>query len=342
MADLRFFNHNGSITLKELLKLTGAEIYNNKVSNEDFEITDVAPIEKAEESHVSFLISAKYLPSFKSSKAGFCFVNEKFADKAPSSMVALVHTNPYKAYAIIANEFYKEKQVLGNISSTAVISKTAKIGKNCYIGNFVVIEDNVIIGDNAYIDHNTVIKNSVVIGNFVTIYSNVTVSHAIIGNNVVLYPGVKIGQDGFGFASDATGHIKVPQLGLVKIGNDVKIGANTAIDRGSSQDTIISNMVQIDNLVQIAHNVNIGNSSVITAQVGVAGSTKVGVFTLLGGQVGVSGHLNIGNGVQVAAQSGVTRNIEDRQIVGGYPAVPIRQWHKQTSILSKLANKKDN
>jgi UDP-3-O-[3-hydroxymyristoyl] glucosamine N-acyltransferase len=337
MADSRFFDHNGSITLKELLNLTGAKIYNSNNISDEVEITDVSPIETAEETHLSFLISAKYLTAFKASKAGFCFVNEKFADKAPNSMVVLVHNNPYKAYAIIASKFYENKSIFGNISKNAVIAKTSKIGKNCYIGNFVVIEDEVIIGDNCYIDHNTVIKKSVVIGDSVRIASNVTISHAIIGDDVIIHPGAKIGQDGFGFASDASGHLKVPQLGLVKIGNKVEIGANTTIDRGSSQDTVIADMVQIDNLVQLGHNVKVGKASVIVAQVGIAGSTKIGDFSILGGQVGVSGHLNIGSGVQVAAQSGVTKDIDNGQVMGGYPAVPVRQWHRQTSTLAKIS-----
>lgn len=337
MADSRFFDHNGSITLKELLQLTGAKIYNKNNISDEVEITDVSPIETAKENQVSFLISAKYLTAFKTSKAGFCFVNEKFADKAPDSMIALVHNNPYKAYAIIASKFYENKSILGNISKNAVISKSSKIGNNCYIGNFVVIEDNVIIGDNCYIDHNTVIKKSVVIGNSVRIASNVTISHAVIGDDVIIHPGAKIGQDGFGFASDSTGHLKVPQLGLVKIGNKVEIGANTTIDRGSSQDTVIADMVQIDNLVQLGHNVKIGKASVIVAQVGIAGSTKIGDFSVLGGQVGVSGHLNIGSGVQIAAQSGVTKDIDNGQVMGGYPAVPVRQWHRQTATLAKIS-----
>jgi UDP-3-O-[3-hydroxymyristoyl] glucosamine N-acyltransferase len=203
----------------------------------------------------------------------------------------------------------------------------------------VVIEDGVVIGNNSSIDHNSVIKRNVVIGNNTKIASNVTISHSVIGNNVIIHPGTRIGQDGFGFASDHTGHLKVPQLGIVKIGDFVEIGANTTIDRGSAQDTIIGDMCQIDNLVQLGHNVQLGKACVIVAQVGIAGSTKLGDFVILGGQVGVAGHLKIGNQVQVAAQSGIAQNIEDKQIMGGSPAVPIRQWHKQTFCLKKLANK---
>jgi UDP-3-O-[3-hydroxymyristoyl] glucosamine N-acyltransferase len=341
MANPLFFTNNGPISIKEVLELTGATIFNQVAQDLNNKVIDVAPLESAQEDHLSFLISAKYLPIFQASKAGFCFTLEKFAAKAPSTMVVLVHDNPYKAYAIIANKFYKEAPKPEFISPNAFIAETASLGKNCYIGNFVVIESGVIIGDNTSIDHNSVIKRNVEIGSSTKIASNVTISNAVIGNNVIIHPGVKIGQDGFGFASDHTGHLKVPQLGIVKIGNLVEIGANSTIDRGSSQDTIVGDMSQIDNLVQLGHNVRIGRACVIVAQAGVAGSTKIGDFTVLGGQVGVAGHLNIGNGVQVAAQSGVAQDVEDREIIGGCPAVPIRQWHRQTFTLAKLSKKID-
>ena len=254
-------------------------------------------------------------------------------------MLVLLHNNPYKAYAIIANQFYANVKHQAEIAANAVVDKTAEIGKNCQIGNFVVIEEGVIIGENSVIDHNSVIKRNVIIGANAHIASNVTISHAVIGDNVIIHPGARIGQDGFGFASDHTGHLKMPQLGIVKIGNFVEIGANATIDRGSAQDTEIGDMSKIDNLVQLGHNVRLGKACVIVAQVGIAGSTKLGDFVVLGGQVGVSGHLKIGNQVQVAAQSGVTKDIEDKQVMGGYPAVPVRKWHRQTIALQNLASK---
>lgn len=342
MADKRFFQKNSSISLEEIISLTGAKLLpkHDHAIKDNMIIEDVAPLETANSSQLSFLINNKYLDAFKKSKAGYCFASEKFANHAPDSMVVLLHSNPYKAYAIIATKFYAEAPIAQEkISTTAIISPSARLGKNCKIGNFVVIEDEVIIGDNVFIDHNTVIKNNVEIGSNTKIHSNVTISHALIGQNVIIHPGVRIGQDGFGFASDHTGHLKVPQLGIVKIGNFIEIGANTTIDRGSAQDTIIDDMCQIDNLVQLGHNVKLGKACVIVAQVGVAGSTKLGDFVVLGGQVGVAGHLNIGNGVQIAAQSGVAQNIEDKQIMGGSPAMPIRQWHRQNFALQKLAKK---
>ena len=335
MANSRFFHNNGPISLEQIIAATGAML----LSPKDALIEDVAPLETATQNHLSFFINSKYIQSFKESKAGFCFVASKHIDQAPSSMTLLIHENPYKAYAIAARMFYSQDPRFSTPSEITSISRTAKIGKNCQIGDFVVIEDDVEIGDDSIIDHNTVIKRAVIIGKNAKIASNVTISHAIIGDNVIIHPGCRIGQDGFGFASDHTGHLKVPQLGIVRIGNFVDIGANTTIDRGSAQDTEIADMTQIDNLVQIGHNVKIGKACVIVAQVGIAGSTKLGNFVVLGGQVGVSGHLNIGDQAQVAAQSGVTQDVEAKQIMGGYPAVPVRQWHKQTINLKQLANK---
>lgn len=332
-----FFNKSKTLTLGEILAATKAKSLGNY--NHNLIIEDLAPLGEASEKQLSFLINSKYLPSFIDSKAGFCFCSEKYAKYAPTTMKLLIHDNPYKAYAIAANLFYPQDNSDGTISSTAVISSSAKIGKNCQIGNFVVIEDNVVIGNNSIIDHNTIIKKNVIIGNDCRIASNVTIAYTVIGNNVMIHPGCKIGQDGFGFASDHTGHLKVPQLGIVKIGNFVEIGANTTIDRGSAQDTEIGDMCQIDNLVQIGHNVKLGKACVVVAQVGIAGSSKLGNFVVLGGQVGVAGHLNIGNQVQVAAQSGIAQDVEDKQIIGGSPAIPIKQWHRQTIYLKQLVNK---
>ena len=338
MADPRFFNKSSPLSLKEIIDLTGAKLLSDSI-DETTLIDDVSPLETANHKNLSFFINSKYLDSFKTSKAGFCFAAEKHANYAPSSMTVLAHNNPYKAYAIIAHKFYPDNRNKNHISTSAAIAASAKIGANCFIGNFVTIEENAVIGDNSFIDHNSVIKANVIIGKNTKIASNVTISHAIIGDDVMIHPGAKIGQDGFGFASDHTGHLKVPQLGIVKIGNKVEIGANSTIDRGSSQDTEIADMCQIDNLVQLGHNVKLGLGCVIVAQVGIAGSTKIGNFTVLGGQVGVAGHLNIGSKVQVAAQSGIGQDIEDNQIMGGYPAVPIRQWHKQTVKIKKLCSK---
>ncbi|MBV8537147.1 MAG: UDP-3-O-(3-hydroxymyristoyl)glucosamine N-acyltransferase, partial [Alphaproteobacteria bacterium] len=162
----------------------------------------------------------------------------------------------------------------------------------------------------------------------------------LLGERVVIYPGARIGQDGFGFATDGGKHLKVPQLGRVVIGDDTEVGANTCIDRGSTGDTVIGPGCMIDNLVQIGHNVRLGRGCVVVAQVGISGSTQLGDYVVLGGQVGLAGHLRIGAGVKIAAQSGVHRDIPDGQVVGGYPAVPVGEWRRQVAVLKQLARRK--
>jgi UDP-3-O-[3-hydroxymyristoyl] glucosamine N-acyltransferase len=334
MVNKRFFLNQGPFLLKDLIAATNAKLVRDADLN--LQIDDLAPLENAKNKELSFFVNRSYLSEFSNSNAGFCFVLEKDIKHAPSSMILLVHEHPHKAYAIATNLFYPNSSNIQDIAKTAYISEKAILGNNCKIGQFVVIEDDVVISDNTIIEHNSVIKSGVIIGANAKIHSNVTISHSIIGDNVIIHPGAKIGQDGFGFASDHTGHMKIQQLGIVRIGNNVEIGANTTIDRGSIQDTVIGDMCQIDNLVQLGHNVKLGTACVIVAQVGIAGSSKLGNFTVLGGQVGVAGHLNIGSQVQIAAQSGVVKDVADKQKLGGSPAVPIRQWHKQNYCLNKL------
>ena len=341
MVDKRFFDNYGPFSFEDVLSISGARVYNR---DEDIDITaqlsGVGPLELAGASELSFFSDYKYIDAYKVSRAGYCITLEKYIKDAPKGMIVIISDNPSKAYAQVAKMFFPGDQIFKTqIPSSAIVSASATIGDNPIIGEGVVIAEDVVLGNNCNIGHNVVIDRGVVIGNNCKIGASVTISHCIIGNKVSIYPGVRIGQDGFGFASDKTGHTKIPQLGRVMIGDNVEIGANTTIDRGAGPDTIIGDGCIIDNLVQIGHNVELGRGCVVVSQVGIAGSTKIGDFTVLAGQVGVSGHLNIGSGVQVAAQSGVVSNIETGQIVGGTPAVPIRDWHRQTAILKKLTKK---
>jgi UDP-3-O-[3-hydroxymyristoyl] glucosamine N-acyltransferase len=321
MADTRFFKNSGPFTVAELVKITGAVLTAPAMDLKIVE--DVAALDIADEHHVSFIDNVKYREQFKATKAGVCFVSPEMADFAPVGTVCLVTKSPYKAYALAAQAFYPdEMKGSGSISPHAVIHETAQIGKNVTIDACAVIGPSVIIGDNSRIG------------------SNASISHAVIGQNVRIYPGARIGQDGFGFAIDPTGHVKVPQLGRVIIGDNVEIGANSCIDRGAGPDTVIGNGTWIDNLVQIGHNVRIGRGCVIVSQVGISGSTVLEDFVVLAGQVGVAGHLRIGMGARVAAQSGIMRNIEPKSEYMGYPAVPIKSFLRQTAILARLVNKK--
>ncbi len=252
---------------------------------------------------------------------------------APDSMYLLVHPNPYKAFALIAQTFYPSEKPPGFIATSAMIESTAIIGVDCFIAHGAYIGNQVKIGNRCKIGVNTYIGDAVTIGDDCLIEDNVSIRHAVIGNNVVIYSGARIGQDGFGFASDANGHYKIPHAGGVIIGNDVEIGANTCIDRGSLDNTVIEDWCRLDNLVQIGHNVKIGKGSVIVAQVGIAGSTEIGEHVTLAGQVGVIGHLKIGKGATVLASGKVYKNVKSGDRVGGHPAVSISDWQKQIRFL---------
>ncbi|MCE3233192.1 MAG: UDP-3-O-[3-hydroxymyristoyl] glucosamine N-acyltransferase [Rickettsiaceae bacterium] len=338
MPDLDFFNTISPLDLEEVAAIGGCKIH---AAGNVKKLHGVAPIDSATANDLTFLSNQKYASSLKNSKAGACILNEANISKAPDGMAMLVSKNPYASYAKIAAKFYPDDERNGEISPAAFIDSSASIGKNCTIEAGAFIGKNVKIGNNTYIASGAYLNKGVKIGNNCTISHNVTLSHTIIGNNVLLHPGVRIGQDGFGFATENGVHIKVPQLGRVIIEDYVEIGANTCIDRGAGPDTVIGQGTQIDNLVQIGHNVKTGKGCVIVSQAGISGSTKLGDYVILGGQVGVAGHLNIGSMVNIAAKSGVAQDIEPKQIIGGYPAVPIRQWHRQSISLAKLAKGKD-
>ncbi|NQV21472.1 MAG: UDP-3-O-(3-hydroxymyristoyl)glucosamine N-acyltransferase, partial [Rhodospirillales bacterium] len=225
-------------------------------------------------------------------------------------------------------------------SSGAHINPNASLGEDCTVDAGAVIENGAVLGPRCTIRANAVVGAHCELGTDVQLGPGATVQYSLIGDRVTIHAGARIGEDGFGFAPDASGHVKIPQLGRVIIGDDVEIGANSTIDRGSAGDTIIGPGCWIDNLVQIAHNVELGRGCILAAMVGISGSTKFGDFVIAGGQAGITGHLNIGTGAQIAAQSGVMRDVAQGVIMGGSPAVPIRQYHKQTTILGQLAETK--
>ena len=338
MVDRRFVVSCGPFTVADLVAVTGAGLARN--DDGDRSLSDVAPLDRATASDISFFDNAKYLEQFTHSSAGACFVRAKYAEMAPAGMAVLITEDPYRCYALAAQKFYPTARGDLSISRTAFIHENAhispgvSIAAGAWIGAGAEIASGVIIGANAVIGDGVIIGADTVIGPLSSI------THSIIGARVIIHRGVHIGQDGFGFALGREGHVKVPQLGRVVIGDDVEIGSGTTIDRGTGPDTTIGDGTKIDNLVQIGHNVQIGKRAVIVAQVGISGSSRIGDGAVIGGQVGIAGHLKIGAGAKIAAQSGVMNDIPAGASYGGAPALPIVEWHRQTVAIARLSKSK--
>ncbi len=297
----------------------------------EIEIKNARSIEKAKKGDISIVIRREYLNIIEKIKASAIITHSRFNKKIFNENfkgeAVIFSKEPLFLWAKILERLYPQNEKEFHISKTAVIGKNVKLGENVYIGENTVIEDNVIIGNNTVIKHNVTVEEGVKIGNNTLIYSNVSIrKNSIIGNRVIIHPGVIIGSDGFGYAPTPSGSYKIPQIGIVRIEDDVEIGANSCIDRAALEETIIGKGVKIDNLVQIGHNVIIGKNTIIAGMTGVAGSTRIGENCLIGGAVGIADHVIIGNNVKIAGGTGVTGNIPDNKIVAGYPMMDMKTW----------------
>ncbi|MFV3129168.1 UDP-3-O-(3-hydroxymyristoyl)glucosamine N-acyltransferase [Niveispirillum sp. KHB5.9] len=338
MADPRFFDRAGPFTLAELAARCGATVAPG--TDPDLKLFDVAPLDQAGEGQLSFLDNRKYVEAFQASKAAACVVHPSLADKAPAGMALLVSNKPYRSYALCAQAFYPVPSSTGLISPAAHVDPSAELGEGVDVAAGAVVEAGAWIGARTRVAANAVIGRNVRVGADSVIGACASLSHCLVGDRVVIYPGARIGQDGFGFAMDVTGHVRVPQLGRVIIEDDVEVGANVTIDRGAGPDTVIGKGCMIDNLVQIGHNVTLGAGCVIVAQSGISGSTKFDHHAVLAAQAGVAGHLTIGAGARIAAQSGVMRDVPPMTEVFGTPAQPKRQYFRQVAMMTRMAQGK--
>lgn len=299
--------------------------------NPSIEVSSLSKIEEGKEGTLTFLANPKYTQYIYETEASIVIVNEDFIPEQEIKATLIKVKDAYSAFAQLLELYQQSKEKKKGISASAFIADSASIGKDVYIGAFVSIGDHAVIGDHAMIYPHTSIGNHCKVGNETKIFSGVSMyDECEVGNECTIHAGAIIGADGFGFApQDDNAYNKVPQIGNVILEDRVEIGANTTIDRATIGSTIIRRGAKIDNLIQIAHNVEVGENTVIAAQTGISGSTKIGKNCMIGGQVGIIGHLIIADGVKIAAQAGVGKSItEENAIVEGSPAFNIRDYQR--------------
>lgn len=343
MSTPLFFPAPSAITLAALAEATGARL--SDATFADHLVSAIAPLEAAQPQDVAFLENAAYVKFAAGTGAGACFIAEKLAHLLPASCAALISADPYRSFARAAALLFPAAMRPQSLFGMVGIAPGAFIHPEARLEAGVTVDPGAVIGPGAEIGRGTLIAAQAVIGPGVAIGrdcavgAGASVTHALLGNRVIVHAGARIGQDGFGFAMSPRGHLKVPQIGRVILQDDVDIGANTTIDRGANRDTVIGEGTKIDNLVQIGHNVTIGRHCVIVGQVGISGSTILEDFVVLGGQVGIAGHLRIGMGAQIGAKSGVMHDLAAGGRYMGVPAKTARQTFREIAVLTKLAQK---
>lgn len=316
------------------MKFTAAQIAGilegDVVGKPDAEVYKLAKIEEGTDGSLTFLANPKYQSYIYSTQATVTIVNRTFEPESEITTTLIKVDDAYKAFSKLLEYYNQVKLMKSGIEQPSVISENVTYGTDLYLGSFCYVGKNVKIGNNVKIYPNTFVGDNVIIGDNCILFAGVRVySETEIGNGCTLHSGSIIGSDGFGFTPDENGEYnKVPQIGNVIIEDNVDIGACTTIDRATLGSTIIKRGVKLDNQIQIAHNVVIGEHTVIASQTGVAGSTKIGNNCIIGGQVGIVGHITIGNNVRIQAQSGVARNVEDGEAVQGTPALSYADFNK--------------
>jgi UDP-3-O-[3-hydroxymyristoyl] glucosamine N-acyltransferase len=340
MTDLRFFRRSGPFPLGDIAKEIDGELQNSDAAT--MLIHDIGELATVGPGEISVFFDARYRAAFADNHASAVVTHRDLARHARSGHCLVFVAQPRLAYAQIGHLFYPPAALSPGIDDSAQVDPTATIGSDSQIDRGVVIGAGVEIGRRSHIAAHVVLGEGVVLGDDCRIGANTTISHALLGARVEVATNVSIGGQGFGFVPGPEGLVRMLQLGRVIIEDDVEIGANCAIDRGATGDTVLGAGTVLDNLVQIGHSVRLGRHCVLCGQVGVAGSTIVGDGVMIGGQAAISDHIKIGSGARIAGKSGVMRDVEPGQSVGGSPAVPIRQWHRQTGALDRLSRRHPN
>lgn len=330
MVEPSFFPAPKPLSLSAIADLTGARLAN--AVDPSRTIGGVAVLDSAGPDAATFVEGKAYLDELAKTRAGACFCHPRFIAKVPANVAALETREPARALAVLAAHLFPSA-LAGTalwpgpgVAATAMVDPAAVLEAGVTVEPQALVAAGAVIGSGSRIGAGSVIGPSVRIGRNVIVASGVTIAHALIGNDVLIHPGVRIGQDGFGFVAGRNGHLKVPQVGRVIIQDKVELGANTTVDRGSLRDTIIGEGTKIDNLCQVAHNVVIGRHCLIAGHVGISGSVTIGDFVAIGGHSGIAGHLKIGNGASLGGKSGLMHDVPAGEKWIGAPAMPVREW----------------
>jgi UDP-3-O-[3-hydroxymyristoyl] glucosamine N-acyltransferase len=318
------------VTVGEIADFVGGKYQGAR----DIAVSGVAPLADAKQDQISFLSNPKYVSQLEATRAAAVLVGREVQPDSPRYIRV---ENPYFAMASVVTKWFAGRPAPKGISPMAAIAASARLGRNAAVGPFSTIADGVVIGDNVTIYQGVSIEAGSVIGEGTTIYPQVSIyERSQIGKRCIIHSGCVIGADGYGFAEHSGAHHKIPQIGIVRIGDDVELGAGTCVDRGTLGETVIGDGTKVDNLVQIGHNVKVGKNCLLVSQVGIAGSTELGDAVVVAGQSGFGGHLKIGNRVRVAAKSAVLDDVPDDTKVMGSPAIPFREFARREALLKRL------
>ena len=322
-------------TAEQIASFLGGEI----VGDAKVSVSNLAKIEEGTTGTITFLSNPLYTQYIYTTQASIALVRRDFEPEKPVTPTLIKVDDPYTSLTRLLELVEQARGQKSGVEEPTHIALSAQVADDAYVGAFTYIGERAVVGEGCKLYPQVYIGDDVVIGNNVTLYPGVKVYHGCrIGNNCIVHAGSVIGSDGFGFAPQADGsYKKIPQIGVVILEDDVELGANTTIDRATMGATIIRRGVKLDNLVQIAHNVEVGENTVMAAQVGIAGSTKIGSQCMFGGQVGVAGHRHVGNRVVIGAQSGIPNDVKDNMELMGYPAVPKVEFARQTVHIKRLA-----